>query len=148
MQILQGQCRKQSRKVLESDFERIKKLSGEMIDLCRTKLGRYPMAHAIAHCQVDHNDPLRFFVTYDGMVIINPKIVKRDSETITIIEACYSFANREGKNIKRYAKIYVDYQFMKKKGDVVQRRDQLFEDTKARVVQHELDHFQGKSIYS
>jgi peptide deformylase len=122
-------------------------MASGFIDLCREPLGKYKFAHALAHCQVDHDDPLRFFVTHDGRVIINPKIVDRGEEHIVENEACYSYPHRTPKKIKRLKEITVDYQYMNTEGEVFWKRNQVFEGLMARVFQHELGHFNGNAIY-
>ena len=147
MKILLKQCKKQSRKVLKSDYPQIKEMAGEFIDLCREPLGKYPFAHALAHCQIDHNDPLRFFVTHDGRVIINPKMVGWNAQEAEELEACYSFPHRPSKKVKRFLKVYIDYQYMDPEGKVFLEKNKAFEGIMARVFQHEFNHFNSISIY-
>jgi len=147
MIIIQKHCRKQSRRVEPADYDLIKEIAGEMIELCRKPLGNYPFAFAIAHCQVNLDDPLCFFVTNDGRVIINPIIVGWGEKTIIEAEGCYSYAFRPTKKMKRWSKVFVDYQYMSPNGEVQQERAKVFEGDWARVFQHEIEHFKGMAIY-
>lgn len=148
MIVLQKHCKKHSRPVGEADFDMIKEAAEDMIELCRAPLGQYPFAFALAHCQVNHKDPMAFFVTHDGRVIINPKIVGYSIECVKEKEGCYSYAFRAPKIMRRRAVVYVDYQFMGADGSVNQARARRFSGDWARVFQHELDHFQGCAIFS
>lgn len=113
-----------------------------MVKLCFEPLGKYPNALALAHCQIDHDKPLRFFVMANGEVIINPKILK-GADPVISVEGCYSYAFRDTKKIKRFNKLKVQY--TNQKGKVVEIE---VEDRLAHVFQHEIDHMNGKAIYS
>ena len=146
MQIILKQCKRHSRKVMKADHEKIKSIASDMIDVCRAPLGKYPSALAVAHCQVDHDDPMRFFVTHDGRVIINPVILAK-SDVIMEKEGCYSFPFRDAKRVKRFSKVTVKFEYMGTDGTVKTELSKDFEGDWARVFQHELDHFKGKAIY-
>ncbi len=146
MKIIQGQCKRHSRKVKNKDIERVKETASEMVDLCKIKLGKYPNAFAIAHCQIDHDDPLRFFVSIDGRLIINPKIKPVGDETEVDLEGCYSYAFRDRVKVRRFKKIFVDYNEMENNG-TIKRKTKELDGLQARVFQHEIDHFNGKAIY-
>src|SRR5260221_16108 len=106
MNILQKNCKKTSQPV--NNLNLVLSLIEDMTELCKGKLGIYPSALAIAHCQVDHENPKRFFVTYLSEVMVNPKILEKEQEFIHS-EGCMSFAFRETKKIKRFKKIKVRY---------------------------------------
>jgi len=144
MKILARQCRKHSQEVI--DFPQIKPLIEEMTKLCVQPIGNYKAGgYALAHCQVDHDKPLRFFVTKEGATIINPKILLREQPFIHI-EGCLSYPFRPTKKVKRYNKIEVEYYmfgFLGKK-----KKKETLEGLMACIFQHEIDHFNGIAIYS
>lgn len=150
MQILQKQCKKSSRKVTPEDAERVLKESVEMIKLCRQPLGQHAYAYALAHCQVDHADPLRFFVTLDSRVIINPKIKTHWGGAVTSLEGCMSYAFRPSRKVSRYKAVEVEFSELLQnedgKTELVEKVEKL-EELWARVFQHEIDHFNGRAIY-
>lgn len=151
VQLLAGQCKKHSRAVTEADMERVAHDADIMVDICREPRGKYPNAYALAHCQVNHEDPLRFFVTIDGRVIINPKIIEKHGEKQQNLEGCYSFPHRCERKISRHMKIFASYSELRrnKKGEleVKETKRKEFVEDWARVFQHEIDHFNGKAIY-
>lgn len=139
MEIIPKQCKKHSKKVVK--FSEIKELIYEMAEICNRPCGKYPRAHAIAHCQVDHDNPKRFFVLSDGTPIINPVILEA-SRPFTHKEGCYSYAFRPEKKVKRYFKIKVQYQNEKGK-KIVEDLEGLI----ACIFQHEIDHLNGIAVY-
>lgn len=82
MKILVGQCRRQSRKVMEKDLKRVITEGKRLGILCAKSLGKYRRALALCHCQVNHADPLRFFVLFNQRIIVNPRISYRGEELI------------------------------------------------------------------
>ena len=71
-------------------------------------------------------------------VFINAKIVERSGEIISYEEGCLSIPNiRE--NVKREDKIRIQYY-----DENFEYHDEEYEGIKARVVQHEYDHIDGK----
>ncbi len=149
MQVLPTQCKRPSRSVKITDMDRVEKEAKEMIELSRMALGRYPRALALAHCQVDHADPLRFFVFNNGRIIINPQIddFMKEEGFVRDTEGCFSYPFRPEVSIKRYKTLKVSYQEVKKRGGV-KNKVEVVDGMLARIFQHELDHFNGKSIYA
>lgn len=139
MKILQGQCEKVSTDV--EDPKAIKDIAKEMAKLCQEPIGRYRNGLALAHCQVDHDDPKRFFVYQDGRVVINPVIIKKEGKCY-FSEGCLSFPYGVMSKVKRYSKITVEYLNVKGK-----RMTNDYEDLEAFIFQHEIQHFNAKSIY-
>lgn len=146
MKILPGQCKKTSRNVKEEDMEKVKSLAEGMIELCRQELGIYPYAYAIAHCQIDHDDPMRFFVGHHGRLIINPKIEPIYEDTSTELEGCYSYPYRPPKKVKRFKEVFVEYTEVEANGKTKKKKKKL-DGMQSRVFQHEIDHFNGIHIY-
>lgn len=100
--------------------------------------------YAISHCQVS-NDPYRFFVVlkqlFDEEIIVNPKILEKD-ERFTNLEACLGYPFRGDKKVSRYNKIRVRYQNTK-----LETKEVELTGFKACIMQHELAHMQGVTIY-
>lgn len=113
--------------------------------------GRFPFASSISHCQIESEDPLRFFILdqqssaekfkklkyHFGFpfprTIINPKIVSHGKVKMKQKEGCMSLHNKPRK-ILRWETIWIEYWtfFGKKKKKLQMYRSSL--------VQHEIDH--------
>lgn len=140
MEIKSGQCKKISERVLPK--ENLDKIISGMRRLCEEPLGKKTGgAIALAHCQVDHEAPKRFFVYADGRAVINPEILSRE-DSFWHTEGCMSFPYRDDKKIRRYRKISVKY--FDENGNELTRE---VEGLEACVFQHEIDHMNGTSIY-
>lgn len=136
-----------ARTVLEADLPRVLEDATTLYRLCFTPIGIYQSAHAMAHPQIDDKDPLRFFSTVLGEVIINPKIIRHSDFPVDSKEACMSFPEREPIVVPRYNVIDVEFQTLttdKKLSDVVTK---TFNGKVAKILQHELGHLNGHSIY-
>lgn len=146
MTILPSQTKKISQEVNVKDqdqFNDVLNLAVQMAMLCKAPLGNYEKgAVALAHCQVDHDNPKRFFVTTDGRVFINPKILSKQ-DSFTHIEGCMSYPFRGAKGVKRYQTIQVEYTNEKQEKIIREVTDKM-----ACVFQHEIAHMNGISIYS
>jgi len=113
-----------------------------MTALCQQPLGRKPYAMALAHCQVDHDDPIRLFVLKDGTAISNPQIL--DSKGMYWhVEGCMSFPLKNDKKVRRAREVLVKYVSSEAK-EVTKWLDGI----DACIFQHEIDHMNGISIYS
>lgn len=101
-------------------------------------------AYAIAHCQVSEN-PLRLFVSqpeiYPITIFINPKIVEK-SKPCKRKEGCLSFPFKEEIIVERFKTIKVEFQTLSMTLNKATLRGKI-----AQVFQHELEHFEGKTIY-
>jgi len=79
----------------------------KMQKLCFVKIGRYPGALALAHCQIEKENPLTFFVLKTGEAIINPFINEYEDESkITSLEGCLSLAFRSERRFKDLAEFW------------------------------------------
>ncbi len=76
---------------------------------------------------MDKNDNIEY--------MINPKIIKYDSEYETE-EGCLSLIGT--RKTKRFKKIKVEYY-----NDKFQKRLKVFNDFEAQIIQHEMNHFEG-----
>jgi len=147
MKILANQCKRPSKLVGEKDLSVVIEDSGTMHALCYLPLGKFKSALALAHCQINHENPLRFFVTKQGEIIINPRIVERSGQEISDTEGCMSFPFRGETKVKRSSEITVCFQVLNKNKKLSKPKVKKFEGLEARIFQHEIDHFNGKSIY-
>ena len=135
--------KKKSRTCKKRDLKRIERDSPEMAALCYQKIGLYMGGLAVAHCQVTEKDPLRFFVTKEGDVFINPRIIHHTNDTVDSVEGCMSFADREEITVQRYNKVHIQYD----NTDFKEKQELNTGGKLAKVIQHEIEHFDGKYIY-
>ena len=71
-------------------------------------------------------------------VFINPEIVEKSSETLCDVEGCLSVPGKRGE-VRRHLRIILKYQDQDGK-----EQRKTFYDLRARCVQHEMDHLDGK----
>ncbi len=140
MIILPLQCSKSSRKV--EDIKDIKPLIEEMVELCKAPVGKKTGGLALAHCQVDHDNPKRFFVFANGDVVINPVILAKALPTVSV-EGCMSYPFRGDKKVKRHD--IVDARYLNEKGKEITKTVSGLD---AFIFQHEIDHMNGLSVYT
>lgn len=132
-----------------------------MKDAVRIKLamlhpfpGKYERAASISHCQIEADDPLRFFVIdkdfgwffgwgkiLPARVIINPKIISHGTQHQHIREGCMSYPFRNTIKMKRWEIVEAEYWTFFGK-----RRKKLYL-FRAAMIQHELDHMNMLDIY-
>lgn len=148
-------------KQTKKDIERVIKDAEKMGKLSRMAHGFNRSAYAIAHCQITQDDPMRFFVTSNGgEIIINPKIVKHTRFKKPMTEACMSFPWAGSKQVRRWEKIWVEYQEINadavdmekmkvKKGEkeLLFPMEMELKGILAQIFQHEIDHMEGKTIF-
>lgn len=125
--------------------------------------GRFPWASSISHCQIEENDPLRFFVVdregglneqgvrlrqgtplkryFGARTIINPIITKTGKEIMNSREGCMSFASEKIRKIKRLENVFVSY------WTFFGPRIRKFSLYRASIVQHEIDHMDLVNIH-
>ena len=121
--------------------------------LAMTPPPQHPRALAIAHSQVDDKDPIRFFITNDGEVIINPVIASTTKTPVYKREGCLSFADRaELEMVPRFGKITVTYQnLVTVDGNPEPKLSLPITETlsshAAHVFSHEVGHLNGVNIY-
>lgn len=149
MEIIQVPGRTISRPVKDEDIRTLLKDRVEMIQLCFKITGRYEGGLAVAHCQVEYKDPLRFYVTKEGRTIVNPEIVDHTKHTIDHAEGCLSFAHRAPKTVQRWNKCRVRYQELIHDNEwkLSAPKTENLSGKAAKVAQHEIDHLNGINIY-
>lgn len=144
---------KPGRWVKTADLPRIVEEAHEMIMLCNVPRGKQVGgAHAIAHTQVNDQDPLRFFVLRNGMVVINPVIVNHTNYTVFKEEGCMSYPDREmAPLVPRYHKVVVMFQSIAKLPDgkivMTAPMTENLSSLTAEIFQHECAHCNGHYIY-
>lgn len=113
---------------------------------------------AVAQPQVS-DKPLRYFVlnskwkelikAYEGEFIVNPQLLSKDRESrIMFKEGCLSYPYRPPKKVKRFRKIEATYDIIDNKGRITNIPSKVLEEIPAIVFQHELEHLNGKSIWT
>jgi len=139
---------KRAREVTVEDIPRVLEEAMILWRLCHVQTGMYKSAHAMAHSQIDDKDPLRFFVTVTGEVIINPVIMNTSKFPIDSVEGCMSYAGEDVKKIKRYNVVDLEFQSInEEKTALTERKVKTFSGTVSKVVQHETAHLNGKYVY-
>jgi len=136
-----------ARKIEEADIPRVLEESKVLAELCHTTHGIYGGANAVAHNQIDHTDPLRFFVSNSGEMIVNPEVIKHTKVPVENLEGCTSFANEKPKKVKRFNVVDVTYQtfkFDETLSDVIEGK---FTGVEAKVFQHQTAQLNGHCIY-
>ena len=139
--------KKLSRACTEKDINRILKDAQLMYELCFAPVGIYKSAYAIAHPQIDDKDPLAFYVTKERHIIINPRIVRSTEHKRPIPEGCMSHSTRPAQTVLRFHKCEVEYQTIDAEGKLTEPRVMPAKGLQAQIVQHEIDHLNGISIY-
>ena len=143
------------------DWKEIQDEALEMKELIKRNdfKGLYSQGYALSHAQVS-NQPKDFFVlntaveldkigklekVFGHWCIINPKLLAGDEE-VDFMEACMSFPFRAAKKTKRFFNIKVEYFTPGLLG--LKRHVKQLIDIPAYIIQHELDHAQGRNIYN
>lgn len=144
---------KKSRWVTPADIPRVLSEGKLLLELCNLPRGSYRSIAALAHSQIDDQDPLRFFVLPNGMVVINPVITGHTKVPVFKSEGCMTFPNEPMKTmVPRYNKVEVTFQLLAKKEG--QEDPELSEPTSdtlntngAHIFQHEIAHLNGHQVY-
>ena len=138
---------KLSRTVTSEDIPRVVKEAMILGELCHTANGIYGGANAVAHPQIDDQDPLRFFVSSSGEIIINPVIIRHTKVPVDSVEACTSFPTKEPKTVQRFHKIGVRFKQLTLEKELSPLREEDFSGPEAKAMQHEIEHCQGHCIF-
>lgn len=154
--------RKKCHEVKEKHLPRLIKEAHIMYNLCFVQRGKYPSAFAIAHPQITKKKPLRFFVTAQQEIIINP-IIKRHTGSACSCqsalfcthanqfnyenEGCMSFHNRSLITTQRWNKCEVEFNTLNADGTLSKRMIKKVSGKEARIYQHELDHLNSIFVY-
>lgn len=144
---------KKSRWVTEADIPRVVADGKDLVAMCNIPRGKYSGIAALAHSQIDDQDPLRFFVLPNGMVIINPVITDHTKTPIFKEEGCMSFPDHDIKKmVPRYNKVNVTYQTLGRKDEnsepqLTKPATEYLTGANSHVFQHECGHLNGCNIY-
>lgn len=134
-----------SREVTKEDIELVYKDSAEMLKLCHQTMGNMRGAFAIHHAQITDN-PLNFFVTKQGEIVCNPKIVNHTKTMVDSEEYCYTFFYlTKPAIVKRWNVIQVEYSLLED-NELVHKAERL-SGKFAKIFQHELSHGNAEYIY-
>ncbi len=133
--------RRVSREVTDADVPRLL----DDVDLMRAVFANQTCL-ALAHPQIEAKDPLRFYVTCDGAVIVNPVIEWRGPGLIDSREGCMTFPGKPDTTKRRADRVLVSYQTVEF-GKLCERRRASLGSLKSRVAQHEIDHLDGIYCY-
>lgn len=139
--------RKVSREVTPEDINKVITDAYIMYNLCYTQHGYHRGAHAIAHAQINNTDPLRFFVTSDKRIILNPVITNKTKVEVFDYEGCLSFPESAPVKVGRSNKITVSFDEIDSTGAQTFKENVQLSGKEAKVYQHEIDHMNGKYIY-
>jgi len=138
--------KRKAREVKQKDIPKVIKQAKILLALCYERRGQFPSAYAIAHPQIKKWGCLRFFVKYNGDIVINPVITRHSNYTVKKGEGCMSYIDRPMAEIDRYHKIEVDYQTIE--GDkLTEVRKLKLSGRDSEIFQHEINHLDGISIY-
>jgi peptide deformylase len=127
-----------SKKINRID-DSIKKLASDMAETMKSYGDEHEVGVAIAAIQV--GVPLRMTVVKNDneyLAIINPEIVKHSKEELEETEGCMSVPKKYGP-VKRFKKVKV--RGLSLDGKKIEIKAEGFQ---ARVLQHEIDHMNGK----
>lgn len=140
---------KKSRNAERGDQEVIEEHAKDLFRICFERIGIHSGALAMAHSQIEGNDPLRFFVTKDGLIIINP-VITSSRQKYTHHEGCMSFPNEKDVLVSRFNLIDVEY-ISGRVGCTVDLSNKVAKNNvsglEAAIFQHEIEHFDVNLIF-
>ena len=137
------------REVTEEDIPRIIHDASRMMAACYVNHGKFGGALAVAHTQITKENPLKFFVTKDGLIVVNPEIVNHTKTPIKNLEGSISFPNKGIKQVERYNKVTVKFAALVNiDGEPkFEHGTENITRTASKVFQHAIDNLNGKYIY-
>ena len=144
---------KVSRVVTDKDIKRVVEESKILHAICFEPMGMYGGAWAMADPQIDDKDPLRFFVTAEKRIIVNPKITRHTKTTVDSSEGCRTFSELPEIIVQRWNKIETEFQSVmvdpdnKEKFKLSGIIKEDFSGFQGFIWQHEIDHLNAKYIY-
>lgn len=144
---------KKSREVTQEDVDRVVEETRVLHAICFEQYGMYGGAYAMAHPQIEDKDPLKFFVTADRKIIINPVITKHSNYLTSSKEGCVTFAGTPRTTVDRWHKCEVEYVTImvdpdnKDKFKLSSKIEESLSSLPSFIFQHECDHLDGKYIF-
>ena len=147
---------KKARWVEKKDLPKVIEDGKDLVVLCNTPRGNYAGIAALDHTRINDKDPLRFFVSRKGMVIINPIIFDHTKLIIKKKEECFSYPSSPSQEVPRYNKIILFYQTLlvnddnnqNKKIIISKPKEQILDGSNGHIFQHEIGHLNGGDIYN
>ena len=142
-----------ARWVESADLGLLMKDGLDLVTMCGLPRGKYSGIAALAHTQIEENDPLRFFVLPTGLIVINPVIFNHTKTEIGKAEGSMSHPDKAiKKDVPRYNKIMVVYQSLTKEsedaGPVLSNPiTESLNGWKCHVFQHQISLLHGADIY-
>ena len=141
---------KVARDVTKEDLPVVVAAAHIMYNLCYTQNGFYPGGYAVAHSQINDTDPLRFFVTSQREIVINPVITRHTAVKVPSEEGCLSYPDRMPVMVPRWNKCEAEFITLdtEKDNGMSDKITIQLSGKMAKVFQHEVDHMDGKDIYT
>jgi peptide deformylase len=144
--------KKLSRWVTQADVARVVKEGQELLMLCRVGRPPYKSGFAVAHSQIEENEPLRFFVMANGLIVCNALIINHTKIPVLKKEGCLSVVDKpERTMVPRFNKIVAKYQPLVSGGGELPVLGPVVTENMsslpAECFCHELDHMNGHTIY-
>lgn len=141
--------KKISRVVDESDLPRLMEDAKILYNLCYTQIGIHGGALAVAHSQITEDDPLRFFVTRDKEIIINPQIIRHTETTVDSEEGCVTFPMKYPTKVQRWNKCEVIYETLNPDETINPKKiKENLSGIRAKMFQHEINHCDSIYIFN
>ena len=131
----------------EEDIERLIEDAHTMYNICNSKVGIYKGFLAIAHPQITDEKPLRFFVTREKEIIVNPEITRHTETTIDSEEGCATFPNKIPVIVQRHNKCEVRYQTLTNDSKLSEFKEESLSSLRSKMFQHEIDHLDATYIF-
>lgn len=141
--------KKVSREVKIEDIPKVVEDAHILFNLCYTQNGPYPGGFAVAHPQINDTDPLRFFVTNQREIIINPVITRHTTVKIDSEEGCLSFPDKMPTMVPRWNKCEVEFVTLDPNNEngLSEVKKLSLNGRTAKVFQHEVDHLDAIYIF-
>ena len=139
--------RVKSRVVTPDDMDTVRRDAEILFDLCVNGAGKLFGFEAACHAYMEGVAPLRFFVTKDKEIIINPVLIRALKTTDMYKEVCGMFPLKGYGLGERARKIEVTYQTVKLNGELGEPVTEGFKHEEAIIFQHMIDHMEGKSLW-
>ena len=144
---------KVSREVTNEDMQRLLEEAAILLNLCYIPQGDKRGAVGMSHPQIDDKDPMRFFVTAEMELIINPVVTRTSKTTVDSEEGCMSFPFNPVKIVQRYNKMDVKFQVLNidpkdpTKLVLSEPQETKVSGKMAKIFAHEIAHLNGHYVY-
>jgi len=134
---------------IEDIEKRVLPARAEMLEHCLRPLGFHRRGGvAVAHCQFEKENPLRFYVMASGDIVINPHIVQQLGRPFRNAEGCMSFAEKSTlRGVTRYRVIIANFTQIMPDGKKIVHKNSRLSGLLALVMQHEIDHMNGRHLF-